>query len=136
MKKKKTKEQRFYILQANSLNKEDFIVEGYDKYGQIAIVRKEKAYYGQKTLKVQTLRYACSMRLTYFQDRSFYVRVQRELAFLEEIPTKEQKNSGLYRKTVDIEASKKFLEYISTLPRETRRREVETAIEQLQKQIQ
>lgn len=130
------KQKRFYILQANSLNKEDIIVEGYDRYGQIAIVRKEKIYDGQKTLKVQTLMGAYYMRLTYFQDRKFCVKVQRELLLLEGMPAMEPEKSKFYRKTVDVEASKKFLQYIGTLPKETRKREAETAIEKLNRQIQ
>lgn len=137
MKKKKImKEKRFYVLQANSLNKEDIIIEGYNRYDQIAIVREKKIYDGQKTLKVQTLMGAYYMRLTYFQDRKFYIKVQRELQLLEGILPMEPAKSKFYRKTVDIEASKKFLKYIGTLPKETRRREAETAIEKLNKQIQ
>ncbi len=128
------KEKRFYILQANSLNKEDIIVEGYNKYEQISSTRKNKIYEGQKTLKVQTLMGAHYMRLTYFQDRNFYIKVQRELEFLCGVPSKKQK-SKLYRKTVDIEASKKFFKYISTLPIEARKREVKTSIDQLQEQV-
>jgi hypothetical protein len=82
----KKKQKRFYILQANSLNKEDIGVRGYDRYGQIAAVRQIKHYQGQKTLKVQTLIGATRMRITYFQDRQFYVRVQRDLQLLGEIP--------------------------------------------------
>lgn len=134
--KKKMKEKRFYILQANSLNKEDIIVEGYNKYDQIAMVRKNKTYEDQKTLKVQTLMGAYYMRLTYFQERKFYVKVQRELELLSDLPTIGQENSKLYRKTVDVKASEKFLKYIGTLPKETRKQEAETAIEQLQEQIQ
>ena len=130
------REKRFYILQANSLNKEDIIVEGYgnNRYDQIATVRQNGAYEGQKTLKVQTLVGACRMRLTYFQDRQFYIKIQREVELLNGIPA-EQGKSKLYRKTVDIHASEKFLEYISTLPIEARKREVRTSIEQLKEQI-
>ncbi len=135
MKRKKIKEKRFHILQANSLNKEDIIVKSYWRYDLIASVRHNKAYEGQKTLKVQTLKGAYYMRLTYFQDRQFYIKIQREVELLNGIPA-EQEKSKLYRKTVDIEASKKFLKYISTLPIEARKREVKTSIEQLQEQLQ
>jgi hypothetical protein len=134
MKKKKMKQKRFYILQANSLNKEDIAVGGLYRYDQIATVRKNKTYEGQKTLKVQTLAGAHRMRLTYFQDRNFYIRVQRGLELLEEIPTGKQEKSKLYRKTVDIHASEKFLGYIDSLPKEIVK--PETPLSQLWKQEQ
>jgi hypothetical protein len=133
MKRTKMKEKRFYILQANSLNKEDIVVEGYNKYEQIAIIRHDRAYEGQKALKVQTLLGAHYMRLTYFQDRNFYIKVQRELELLDEIPTGKQGKSKLYRKTVDIHASEKFLEYLNSLPEEVVK--PKTSIEQLQEQM-
>jgi hypothetical protein len=133
MKRTKMKEKRFYILEANSLNKEDIIIEGYNKYEQIAIIRHDRAYEGQKALIVQTLTSASRMRLTYFQDRQFYIKIQRELELLDEVPTGKQEKSKLYRKTVDIHASEKFLEYLDSLPEEVVK--PKTPIEQLQEQM-
>jgi hypothetical protein len=127
------KEKRFHILQANSLNKEDIIVGGLYRYDQIATVRKNKTYEGQKTLRVQTLAGARYMRLTYFQDRNFYIRIERELHLLDGLPISGQVDSKLYRKTVDIEASQKFLGYLDSLPEEVVK--PKTPIEQLQEQM-
>jgi hypothetical protein len=136
MEEKIMKEKRFYILQANSLNKEDIDVKGYgdSRYNLIAKIRAEKEYEGQKALKVQTLMGAHRMRLTYFQDRSFYIRIQRELHLLDQLPTPEQENSKFYKKTVDIDASEKFLEYINSLPEEVVK--PKTLMSQLQDQEQ
>ncbi len=130
------KEKRFYILQANSLNKEDIAVEGYgnNRYNSIAEIRHNKAYEGQKALKIQTLIGAHYMRLTYFQDRNFYIKVERELLLLDELPISGQENSRLYRKVVDIEASKKFLEYMDSLPEEVAK--PKTSMSQLRDQEQ
>ncbi len=130
------KEKRFYILQANSLNKEDIPVEGYgnNRYNSIAEVRHNKAYEGQKALKVQTLAGGYRMRLTYFQDRNFYIKVQRELHLLDGLPTPGQENSKFYKKMVDINASEKFLGYIDSLPEEVVK--PKTPLNQLQDQEQ
>lgn len=122
------KEKRFYILQANSLNKEDIIVEGTNRYTQIARVRKEKIYDGQKILKVWTLAGAYRMRLTYFQDRQFYIKIQRELELLDEIPT-EQKKSKFYISSIDIDASKKFFKYVNKLPKNKKKLIIKSPIE-------
>ncbi len=129
------KEKRFYILQANSLNKEDIPVEGYgdNRYISIAKIRVKKEYEGQRALKVQTLTGGYRMRLTYLQDRQFYIKIQRELELLGGVPIEEQK-SKLYRKTVDIEASEKFLGYLNSLPEEVAK--PKTLISQLQDQKQ
>jgi hypothetical protein len=58
------------------------------------------------------------------------------LHLLDKLPTQEQENSKLYRKTVDIEACKKFLRYIDSLPEETRKREPKTPMSQLRDQEQ
>jgi hypothetical protein len=130
------KEKRFHILEANSLNKEDIPVEGYgnNRYNSIAEIRRARAYEGQKTLKVFTLAGAYRMRLTYFQDRQFYVKVERELYLLDNMPTPGQGNSKLYRKTVDVEAAKNFGKYIDSLPKEVVK--PKTLISQLQDQEQ
>ncbi len=114
------KEKRFHILQANSLNKEDIDVEGYgdNRYISIAKIRLEKEYEGQKALKVQTLMGAHRMRLIYFQERNFYIKVQRELHLLDDLPIAGQEKSKFYKKTVDLEASEKFSRYINSLPEE------------------
>ena len=117
MSKKKRLKKRFCILPANSINKEDIETEAtsYKRYEEIDEIRKAMLYNGQKTLKVQTLPHGRHMRITYFQERKFFIKVERELVFLGDVPNTDPIITRAYKKVVDIEASKKFLEYIGSL---------------------
>ena len=130
-------QKRFYVLQANSLNKEDIKVLDYNsaRYNKIAIVRKAKEFRGQKTLKVTTLWGAYYMRITYFQNRSFYIKIQREVCFLNKVPNIKQEPSKLYARIIDEKASKRFLKYMNTLPKEIKNIKVKTSLEQLRVQM-
>lgn len=119
MAKIKKSKKRFYVLSANTINKEDIEVgNAYGRYEEIDQIRKDGQFQGQKTLKVQTLPGGHSARLTYFQDRKFIIKVERELVFLSHIPSNDTQHIRTYKKQVDIEASKKFLKYLQNLPKD------------------
>jgi hypothetical protein len=113
--RKKIVGKRFHVISANCVNKQDIPVTGYNRYTQIKMVRKSGQYKGKKLLKVTTLWNAYDMRVTHFQNLDFYVKIQRELVLADKAPEVKFQKSSYYDRIMDLEAAKKFTEYLNTI---------------------